>query len=270
MAAPVKTKKKKGVVDTRIKAYGYVRVSTKMQEEDGDSFQTQGDIIRVYAEMKGVNLLVTYPETCSGATPFNKRPVMTQILDSIKNGHANAIIVSKLDRFSRRMKDIVNTLAAFEEQKIHFFCANPEIDTTTTTGMFTVHILGAIAQMERSIISDRVKEVMQNKKAHGHLVGSVPFGYDTKLEGDTKVLVPNEREQALITRIKAMRAVEKVTAKGKRRPTSYQAICITLSNERVLNKNGTTNWFPAQIRRICFDGDYRSGQQEESEEEEDS
>jgi site-specific DNA recombinase len=264
MASEVKTKrKKKEVEDTRIKAIGYCRVSTDRQAEEGDSFMVQSDKIRGYAAAKNLNLLEIIQESCSGGVAPRKRPRMKEVLQMIKDGKANAIVVAKLDRFSRSLKDVILTLDKFEKDKVHFVCIEPEIDTTSAFGTFLLHLFGALAQMEKTRIVARTKETMAAKRERNHLIGAVPFGFRVELQGKDKVLVPEEREQLLTTRIKAMRATQIIGAKGRVRPMSYQAICDVLKKEEVLNKNGTTNWFPSQIRRICFDGEYRGGRKKQ-------
>lgn len=278
MASEGKSKKKKVVEDTRVKAIGYVRVSTEKQADEGDSFMVQSDKIRGYCLAKDINVIEILQESCSGGIAPRKRPTMKVILDRIKKGEANAIIVSKLDRFSRSLRDVILTLDKFKRERVHFLCIDPDIDTTTPYGRFLLHLFGALAEMEKDRIVARTKETMAAKKARNHLVGSVPFGFIVKLQGKDKILVPEEREQALITRIKAMRAIQVIDAKKTVRCTSYQSICDKLKREGVLNKNGTPNWFPSQIRRICFDGKYGGGrkrkdeckgEEDESEEDED-
>jgi len=269
MASEVKSKKKK-VKDTRITAIAYCRTSTDRQAEEGDSFMVQSDKIRGYGIAKGINVIEVVQESCSGGIAPRKRPRMKEVLKAIKEGRANAIIVAKLDRFSRSLKDVIMTLDKFKKEGVHFLCIEPDIDTTNPFGKFLLHLFAALSEMEKDRIVMRTKETMAAKKARNHLVGSVPFGFRVELQGKDKILIPEEREQALITRIKTMRETQIIDAKKKVRPTSYQVICDTLITEGVLNKNGTTNWFPSQIRRICFDGKYGGGRKKQEKKEEES
>ena len=264
MSAPVK---KKGEI-AKIRAYGYCRVSTEQQADEGDSFMVQYEKIKAFATLKGVELVETVQERVSGGVEPGKRPIMKEIFTAFKEGKANAIVVAKLDRFSRSLKDVILTIERFEKKGIHFFCVDPQIDTTNDYGKFLLHLFGALAEMEKKRIVQRTKEVMTAKREKGHLIGGIPFGFDVKLQDKDKILVPNEREQALIVRIKTLRNTQIQGATGKPKPMSYQAICDKLIEEDVPNKNGTVSWFPTQIRRICFDGKYKSGCKKKGKEEE--
>lgn len=273
MSTAPKTKK---VKDTRVKVFGYCRVSTDRQKHDGESFATQSHAIMQYAASKNLNVIEIYTETCSGTVDMKDRPIMTQILKMIREGQATGIVVSKLDRFSRKMVNLINILAQFNDEKIGFYCCNPDIDTSTTSGKFMMQLLGSIAEMERNMIADRVRETMARMKADNMLVGSVPFGKKMVIDETTKkkMLVDDEREQEVIKRIKELRATMVKNKKGVSKPLSYQKICDILEEDLVDNKNGHCKWHPSQIRRICFDGSYKSrpknGEEEDEDDEEES
>lgn len=162
--------------------FGYARVSTKQQ-----SLDMQLDELNRY----GCNEIVSEKE--SGAKKDRKE--LQLLLGKLRKG--DTLVVYKLDRLGRTMHQLVNLLQEFNEKEIHFVSIKDGIDTSTTMGQFLFHIFGAMAEMERKVINERVVSGVAAAKARGREGGRkkahTPQQIDSMMEslenGKTKVEV---------------------------------------------------------------------------------
>lgn len=239
------------------KVFGYCRVSTIGQALDGDSLETQEQKIRDYCKLKNLCLLSVHKEAgVSGAIPPHQRPQLKLILANLEAGNGSGLVVCKIDRLSRSTKDFLNLMADFKDH-YDFYSIVPDVDSSTTHGKFTMNLLSIVAELERDMTKDRVKEVMSMKKLKGERVGTIPFG--KQLKKDSNLLEDNPEEQKTILMIKEMRATTTTTKKNgvdKIRPTTYMEICAELVKRKRLNKEGVALWHPSQIRRVLNEGSY--------------
>lgn len=132
--------------------FGYARVSTKHQ-----SLDMQLDELNRY----GCDEIATEKE--SGAKKDRKE--LQLLLGKLRKG--DTLVVFKLDRLGRTMHQLVNLLQEFNEKGINFVSIKDGIDTSTTMGKFLFHIFGAMAEMEREIITERVVSGVAAAKARG-------------------------------------------------------------------------------------------------------
>ncbi|TYC91479.1 recombinase family protein [Vibrio anguillarum] len=135
---------------------GYARVSTDDQNEDSqiDSLESAG-CERIYIEK------------CSGKS--KQRPELERMIDALREG--DIVVVQRLDRLGRSLKDLIELLDGFKEQGIKFISLNESIDTTTAVGELAFHMIGAIAQFERRLISERTKAGLKAARARGRKGG---------------------------------------------------------------------------------------------------
>lgn len=135
---------------------GYARVSTTNQ-----SLSLQTDALR----NAGCELI--YSETVSGARA--NRPKLKELLDYARKD--DTIVVYKLDRLGRSLKDLINLLEQFEERGILFESISDGIDTSTSAGRLQMHIIGAMAEFERDLIRERTKAGLEAARARGKMGG---------------------------------------------------------------------------------------------------
>lgn len=138
---------------------GYARVSSELQSEDAqlDALANSG-CERIYHEK------------ISGKGA--KRPELTRLLDSLRTG--DTVIVQRLDRLGRSLSDLIHLLSAFKKKNVEFISLNENIDTSSATGELIFHLIGAIAQFERRLISERTKSGLEAAKARGRKGGRRP------------------------------------------------------------------------------------------------
>ena len=108
-----------------------------------------------------------YEEKVSGATLC--RPALHAAMRRLRRG--DVLLVWKLDRLGRSLQDLIKTLTTLERRGIGFCSVSDAIDTTTPTGKLVFHITGAMAEFERTLISERTRAGMQAARRKGRQLG---------------------------------------------------------------------------------------------------
>ncbi len=194
--------------------FGYVRVSTAEQANNGESLDTQRQQITGYAMMKGEAVTAFFIEAgVSGSVPLAERPEGQRLLATVKRG--DMVVVSKLDRMFRSASDALGTLEELKEQGVSLHMIDLGGDVTgngISKLIFT--ILSAVAESERDRIRERIRDVKRNMWHRGlYNGGKKPFGWDI-VDGR---LVPNSAEQLALAEMKMLREQgESFAAIGKR------------------------------------------------------
>jgi putative DNA-invertase from lambdoid prophage Rac len=182
--------------------FGYVRVSTSRQAEDGESLDVQERTITGYAMMQGLKVSQTFVEGgVSGSVPLAERAQGKAMLAALKAG--DVVITAKLDRMFRSALDALGVLADLKERGISLHMIDLGGDVTGNgISKLVFTILSAVAEAERDRIRERISVVKADQKARGaYLGGKVPFGF-TVVAGQ---LEPVGSQQEIIERIIALR-----------------------------------------------------------------
>ncbi len=176
----------------------YLRVSTTEQAEEGYSISAQKERLKAYIVSQGWSLSGIYEDAGFSGGTLN-RPSFAKLREDMKNGSFNLILVYKLDRISRNMRDLSNLVHEMDENGIFFKSATEPFDTTTPAGKLIFNMLGSVAEFERGMIAERVKMGMlqKAKEGKGMLGFNHPFGYDYA----GQALTVNSVEAAVVARI---------------------------------------------------------------------
>jgi DNA invertase Pin-like site-specific DNA recombinase len=223
-----------------MKALGYVRVSTDEQAREGISLEAQEAKIRAYAELNDLELIDVVVDAGLSGKNLN-RPGVKRLLAACAAGDTEAVIVYKLDRLTRKTKDLLFLVEdVFAARGVQFHSLSEKIDTTTAQGKFFLTLMGAMAQMERDLISERTRDALAHKRAQGQKTGGdVPFGYDATDDGHLVALPEEQGAIRFMRRLRGMglslRAVAaRLEARGysPRRGGSWTAIGVSRVLER--------------------------------------
>ncbi len=136
---------------------GYARVSTEDQGTD-----PQID------ELRRVDCDPIHEEHASGAD--RSRPVLARLLRDIRRDET--LVVVRLDRLARSVSDLLAVIEQLEDRGAHFRSLHDPIDTSTPQGMFSLQVLGAVAQLERALIAERTKAGLSAARARGRIGGN--------------------------------------------------------------------------------------------------
>ncbi len=157
----------------------YLRVSTTEQAEEGFSIAAQKERLKAYIQSQGWELATIYEDGGFSGGTIN-RPSFNKLRSDMKTGMFDLILVYKLDRLSRNMRDLSNLVHEMDEHNIYFKSATEPFDTTTPAGKLIFNMLGSVAEFERGMIAERVKMGMMQKAKEGKgILGfNHPYGYD--------------------------------------------------------------------------------------------
>ncbi|EXL02203.1 recombinase family protein [Aquamicrobium defluvii] len=136
---------------------GYARVSTDEQATEAQEM-----------ELRAAGCETVVQEHGSGAS--RARPALSRLLRDISSG--DTLVVVRIDRLARSVSHLLEVIEGLTEKGVHFRSLRDPIDTTTPQGMFSLQVLGAVAQLERSLISERTKAGIKAAKAKGRLPGN--------------------------------------------------------------------------------------------------
>ena len=129
----------------------YAKVSTDEQEAD-----KQVEICLEACKRHSHEVFKIYKDIISGTK--ESRPGFNQLLEDMRKYRFDAIMVTKLDRLGRSLKHLLNLIDEFNQKGVAFIVVTQNIDTSTSGGKLQMQIMGAFAEYERNIISERTKE----------------------------------------------------------------------------------------------------------------
>lgn len=143
----------------------YARVST-----DGQDPEVQLQALRAHATQRGWTIVEEFVDHgYSGAK--EKRPALDRMIKGAWTGTFQAILVWRFDRFARSVKHLLTALEQFRSLKINFISLQEQFDTSTPIGHVLFTIIGAMAQLERDIIRERVKAGLDRARSRGVRLG---------------------------------------------------------------------------------------------------
>ncbi|MDD5673412.1 MAG: recombinase family protein [Chitinivibrionales bacterium] len=220
----------------------YCRVSTEEQSLHGCSMQAQEQRIRQYCDLYNMNIDEVVVDAGISAKNLN-RPGIQSILAAVKRREVAAVIVYKLDRLTRSVRDLAEIVDLFNKCGVSLVSVNERIDTGSAAGRMLLNMLGVIAQWERETIGERTATALQFKKQNGRRYNhDALFGYE-HLDAH---LVPCEKEQVIIALV--------MQEHGQGR--SYLSIAEALNAQGIGTRNGG-RWYAQQVKRIIDNAEAR-------------
>ncbi len=133
------------------------------------------------------------------------RPGMARLLALVDAGEVQAVIIAKLDRLTRSVKDLCTLLERFERRGVALVSVAESLDTGSAAGRLGLNIMTAVSQWEREAIGERTRDVTSHKRTNGERMGNVQFGY--RLGADGKHIEPDPAEQAVPDEIRQLREI---------------------------------------------------------------
>jgi len=225
-----------------MKVIGYVRVSTIQQVMFGLSLDTQKQKIKQYCQLYDLDLIEIIVDSGETAENLN-RPGIQKAIQMLKSNTAHGIVVTKLDRLTRSIKDL-NHLLEELFKKVSLFSVSELIDTRSPSGRLVLNILTSVSQWERETISERTRAGLRAKKLKKKRVisGAPPYGWNW-LDGE---LVELPKEQEVLAKIKTFRS----------HGMTLRAIAEQLNEMKIETKKGSSNWSPTAVRRTLLKDTY--------------
>jgi DNA invertase Pin-like site-specific DNA recombinase len=153
-----------------VRAVGYARVSTEEQAESGAGILAQLAVIEGEVERRGWDLIRNVDVDNASGKRMN-RPGLAEALASLTDGHADVLVVAKLDRLSRSMLDFCLLLDRARREGWSLVILDLGIDLTTASGEVMAHVAAAFAQFERRLIGQRTRDALAEKRKAGVRLG---------------------------------------------------------------------------------------------------
>jgi putative DNA-invertase from lambdoid prophage Rac len=216
------------------RVYGYARVSTDRQADSGISLDEQERKLEARCTEHGWRLEHVYVDAgVSGSTPLAKRPEGAKLLAVLRPG--DIMIAAKMDRCFRSAFDALATIEGFKRRKISLWLLDLGGDVSGNgISELIMTVLAAVAQFERSLISERIKDAKRNlRRGNKHQGGKRPFGWQfgaANGHGRARELIPDESEQVAIADIVSMRGAGATlmeirdTMRDRGHPISHQTV----------------------------------------------
>ncbi len=151
------------------KAVVYARVSTR-----GENPENQLLALRKYAEARGLKIVQFFVDVGQSGGKAS-RPELDRLMMDARRRKFNVVLVARLDRLARSLKQLVMTLDELRELGISFTSLQEGFDTSTSTGILLFQVVGAIAEFERSLIRERIALGLERARAQGKTIGR-PLG----------------------------------------------------------------------------------------------
>jgi len=208
-------------------AYGYVRVSTQEQSQEGVSLDAQKAKIQSWCDLNNYELAGIFTDAGISGKCTDNRPGLQKALKSV--GRGDALAIYSLSRMSRSTRDTLQIADTLERKGADLVSLSERIDTTSASGKMVFRMLAVLSEFERDLVSERTRTALSYKRAKGEKTGgNVPYGYDLK----DSHLVENVQEQKVISYIHKLNV----------RSLSLRAICRDLESQGHRTKSGKRHW----------------------------
>jgi len=227
----------------------YIRVSTDRQAREGLSMDAQRDAITRYAELYNLSPIDFLEDRGASGKSLKGRPGIAELLERVRNGRASSVIVYKVDRMFRSIKDALGVFDLLKTNRVAFHSVMERWDTSSAAGEAALNMVLVFAQMEARLAGERTSSairerkgspggspILDHRKDGGTLmVGKAPYGFSWS-EG---TLIPQDDEIAVIRNI----------FKAREKNGTLRAIVNLLDVSGTKTRGGKL-WNEKQIRRI--------------------
>ncbi|MCA0986508.1 recombinase family protein [Guptibacillus algicola] len=221
----------------------YCRVSTDEQAYEGISLDEQQERLTSYCKAMGwkepIRLFIDKGVSAKNAN----RPELNKLLAAIAENKICKVLVTKLDRLSRKLLDLLSIIELFLDHDVDLVSLSETFDTCTPSGRLTMQVLGAVAEFERESVRERVYETMNYAAQKGEWMSQSPYGYRL-IE---KKLVIYEQEAKIVREI-----YDYYLNQG----LGYQAIAKQLNHDEIPSKKNR-GWSAQSIKLILSNPVYK-------------
>jgi DNA invertase Pin-like site-specific DNA recombinase len=150
-----------------VRIAGYVRVSGREQETSGLGLAAQKAALSAAAAQREGTILAHVAVEVASAAGMRKRPVLRTLLDDLDAGKFDGLIVSRLDRLARSVGDFAGMLDRADKHGWTLICLSPAVDMGEPYGRMMAQVAASFAELERSLISIRTREGLEQARARG-------------------------------------------------------------------------------------------------------
>jgi len=225
----------------------YVRVSTEEQAQEGFSIRGQTEKLKAYAMLKEWDIYNIYGDEGISGKSIVERPGINRLIEDIKEGHVNNVLVFKVDRLTRSTKNLIELVELFEEHDCIFNSLTESIDTDTPSGRMFLKIIGIFAEFERENLASRLKLGFERKAKEGYSLASarISLGYNKK-----------KGQKVQEVQLEESRIVKEIFSMFVEDNFSMTKIAIILNERKAKTKYNAIYWTAKTIQRILSNPTY--------------
>jgi DNA invertase Pin-like site-specific DNA recombinase len=225
---------------------GYVRVSTEKQASEGVSLAAQEAKLRAYCLAMDLDLVAVEVDEGVSAKSLKGRAGLAKALARIDAGEASGLIVTKLDRLTRSVRDLGALVECYFGKHADLLSLADSIDTRTAAGRLVLNVLVSVAQWEREATAERTSDALAHLKAAGVKLGGEALGWarsESRDDEGRRIVEAVEVEVSAIERVFALKA----------EGLSLRAIAAQLEAEGFATKRGG-RWQAETVRKVLARG----------------
>lgn len=244
----------------------YVRVSTEEQAINGDSLRTQREELTKYALKNGFHIYGIYEDDGFSATNL-KRPALQRLLKDVEQNKINRILITKLDRLSRGVRNYYKVLDVLDEHGVFWQTIFEKYDSSTASGRLHINIMLSVAENESAQTSERIRSVFKTKVESKELIsGKIPVGLKKQ---DKKLVIDESKKQVILDAFQfykettsAYQTFQRLDLKYPDLQLNYMRVYRILTNKLYIGIKKTRygdieDFCPAIISKIDFENTQR-------------
>lgn len=244
----------------------YIRVSTEEQAVNGDSLRTQREELTKYALKNGFHIFGIYEDDGFSATNL-KRPALQKLLKDVEQNKINRILITKLDRLSRGVRNYYKVLDVLDEHGVFWQTIFEKYDSSTASGRLHINIMLSVAENESAQTSERIRSVFKTKIESKELIsGKIPIGLKKK---DKKLIIDESKKSIILDAFQfykkttsAYQTFQNLDLKYPELQLNYMRVYRILTNKLYIGVKQTRygdieNFCPAIINKIDFENTQR-------------
>ncbi|WP_300016853.1 recombinase family protein [Pseudonocardia sp.] len=204
-------------------AVGYIRVSTAEQADSGAGLAAQRATIEAECARRGWTLVAVHEDAGASGKSLDGRPQLAEALAAVETGTAAALVVAKLDRLSRSVRDAAGLLERAQRAGWALVASDLGVDTSTPAGEAMANVMASFGQLERRMIGARTRDALAAKRAAG-----VRLGRPSSLPAEVVERIVRDHDAGL----------------------GWSAIARALTADEVPTAQGGRAWYPATVRKV--------------------
>jgi len=217
-----------------MKTLGYVRVSTSMQVEKGNSIDNQVQKIKEYAKLENLELIQVFEDLGVSGKKAEREGYQNLIKYALDND-IHVVVVWSLSRLGRNLRDMLDTIDIFRKSGIELRAIKENIKENDAISNLLLNIMGSINEFEVAQLGERIKVVKNHNKDKGLTYGRTQYGF----KNDNGKIVKDENEYKVRLLIKRLR----------RKDYSYKSIAEELEYRGIKSRSGG-KFFASTIRNM--------------------
>uniref|UniRef100_A0A6C0CFL9 Resolvase/invertase-type recombinase catalytic domain-containing protein n=1 Tax=viral metagenome TaxID=1070528 RepID=A0A6C0CFL9_9ZZZZ len=220
-------------------AYGYVRVSTTKQVQEGSSLEEQEKKIRAWAELHSMDLKDVFVDKgVSGTFMFN-RPEFGKLIACMDKG--DILVANDLSRVSRNSADTAQLIEMLHKMEAYAVFIKDGMDTSTMMGQSMVQMASIMKGIEANYTAERVKDTLASMRENGQNTGRPPYGWTRANQDRGSHLIEVPEQQAIVASIKKM---------SKEDGLSYREIARRLTKDNIPSPGKLARWNDKSVKLI--------------------